>query len=73
MCLMELYAQNNDLVELSEINYVRELPKLMVVNLAGNSLCDSYDYRLYTIYCLRKLKVHLSKSLVMSYVSLWKI
>ncbi|KAG0570673.1 hypothetical protein KC19_6G179500 [Ceratodon purpureus] len=55
--LMELYAQNNRLVKLVEINHVRDLPKLMVVNFCGNAFCDVRDYRLYTVYSLRKLKV----------------
>jgi len=57
LCLMELYAQNNLLLDICEINYIGNLPKLMVVNLSGNALCGTHDYRLYTIYTLRKLKV----------------
>ncbi|KAH9572717.1 hypothetical protein CY35_02G167000 [Sphagnum magellanicum] len=57
LCLMELYAQNNLLLDMAEINYIGNLPKLMVVNLSGNALCGTHDYRPYTIYTLRKLKV----------------
>lgn len=55
--LMELYAQNNQLTKMVEINHIRDLPKLMVVNFCGNAFCEARDYRLYTIYSLRKLKV----------------
>lgn len=54
---MELYAQNNCITEIAETNYIRELPKLMVVNFSGNGFCGAHDYRLYTVYSLRKLKV----------------
>ena len=58
--LMELYVQNNLLLEFTEINHIRELPKLMVVDLIGNPLCEAPDYRLYAVYSLRKLKVYMS-------------
>ncbi|BFI30707.1 hypothetical protein MPTK2_3g14780 [Marchantia polymorpha subsp. ruderalis] len=55
--LMELYASDNLLSELSELNYIRGLQKLIVVDFSGNSLCDCHDYRMYTVFTLRKLKV----------------
>ncbi|XP_024365341.1 uncharacterized protein [Physcomitrium patens] len=55
--LLELYAQNNQLTKMTEIQFVRDLPKLMVVNFCGNAFCEDRDYRLYTVYSIRKLKV----------------
>ncbi|CAM6128668.1 unnamed protein product [Calypogeia fissa] len=57
MSLMELYAANNLLADFNELNYIRNLPKLIVVDLLGNTFCESDEYRIYTIYTLRKLKV----------------
>ncbi|KAL2634362.1 hypothetical protein R1flu_005841 [Riccia fluitans] len=56
-CLMELYAADNVLADPSELNYIRSLHKLIVVDLSGNPLCDCHDYRMYTVFTLRKLKV----------------
>jgi len=57
LCLMELYIGNNRLRRLREILVIRDLPKLIIVDLLGNPLCREEDYRLYTIYHLKKLKV----------------
>lgn len=54
---MELYAANNQLTDIRELFHIRDLPKLMVVDLSGNSLCQGHDYRTYTIFSMRKLKV----------------
>ncbi|GMH33137.1 hypothetical protein BSKO_00971 [Bryopsis sp. KO-2023] len=55
--LMELYAGNNCVVELRAIQQLKELPKLIILDLLGNPVCRETEYRLYTIYHLRKLKV----------------
>ena len=55
--LMELYIGNNRLVALKEVQHLRELPKLIILDLSGNPLCEAEDYRSYTISQLRRLKV----------------
>jgi len=55
--LMELYIGNNCVATLRELNHIKGLPKLIIVDLLGNPLCGVDEYRLYTIYHLRKLKV----------------
>ncbi|KAH7351878.1 hypothetical protein KP509_19G018500 [Ceratopteris richardii] len=57
LSLMELYAAYNQLEDISEISNIRTLPKLMVLDLSGNQLCESSDYRSYSIFMLKKLKV----------------
>ena len=54
---MELYIGNNRIVVLKEVQQLKELPKLIILDLLGNPLCESEDYRSYTVYQLRKLKV----------------
>eukprot|EP00959_Pyramimonas_sp_CCMP1952_P177809 3716235-Pyramimonas_sp.AAC.1 len=54
---MELYIGNNHVCEMREVQQLRDLPKLIILDLLGNPLCQSQDYRLYVIYHLRKLKV----------------
>ena len=55
--LMELYIGNNRLVQLKEVQQLKELPKLIILDLSGNPLCEADDYRSYTVYQLRNLKV----------------
>ncbi|GLI61365.1 hypothetical protein VaNZ11_003728 [Volvox africanus] len=65
--LLELYAGNNRISELREVQRLRDMPKLIILDLAGNPLAGSLasaaaaavsdDYRLYVIFHVRKLKV----------------
>ena len=55
--LMELYIGNNRVTDLKEVHHVKELSKLIILDLSGNKLCTAVDYRHYTIYHIRKLKV----------------
>jgi len=55
--LMELYLSNNFLEELRSVLMLKHLTRLTVLDLAGNSLCNAADYRLYTMFHLRRLKV----------------
>ncbi|EFJ05452.1 hypothetical protein SELMODRAFT_431559 [Selaginella moellendorffii] len=57
ICLMELYAANNQISDMRDLLHIRELPKLMVVDLSGNALCQCSEYRTYSIYSMKKLKV----------------
>ncbi|UPR04217.1 leucine-rich repeat domain-contataining protein [Chloropicon primus] len=55
--LLELYIGNNRIVELREVQLLKSFSKLIILDLLGNPLCDDYDYRGYTVYHLKKLKV----------------
>lgn len=56
--LMELYAGNNAIGEMRVIQMLKDLPKLIILDLLGNPLCSEAEYRQYAIYHLRKLKVN---------------
>ena len=47
----------NRLDNLKEVNNLRTVPRLIILDLSGNPLCKDKDYRLYSIYHLKKLKV----------------
>lgn len=55
--LMELYLGNNQVTNLREINSLKALPRLIILDLIGNPIVEAEDYRLYTVFHLRKLKV----------------
>eukprot|EP01065_Artemidia_motanka_P036882 TRINITY_DN4493_c0_g1_i1.p1 TRINITY_DN4493_c0_g1~~TRINITY_DN4493_c0_g1_i1.p1 ORF type:complete len:1596 (+),score=457.90 TRINITY_DN4493_c0_g1_i1:54-4841(+) len=55
--LMELYIGNNKVDSVKEINHLRCVAKLIIVDLSGNPLCNDADYRLFSIFNLKKLKV----------------
>ena len=54
---MELYCGGNQVEGVREVGHLRGLPKLIILDLTGNPMAAHDDYRLYTIYHLRKLKV----------------
>jgi hypothetical protein len=54
---MELYIGNNLIKELKEVGFLKNLPKLIILDLSGNNLCWENHYRVYSIFHLRKLKV----------------
>ena len=55
--LMELYCGGNNVEGVREVGHLRGLLKLIILDLTGNPVAAHDDYRLYTIYHLRKLKV----------------
>ena len=55
--LMELYLCSNRIMNVKEVQHLKNLPKLIIVDLSGNRLCRHESYRLYCVYYLRKLKV----------------
>eukprot|EP01062_Namystynia_karyoxenos_P016562 TRINITY_DN16052_c0_g1_i2.p1 TRINITY_DN16052_c0_g1~~TRINITY_DN16052_c0_g1_i2.p1 ORF type:complete len:1450 (+),score=618.42 TRINITY_DN16052_c0_g1_i2:74-4351(+) len=55
--LMELYIANNRIAEVSEVNHLRPVSKLIILDLSGNPLCSGADYRMFTVFSLKKLKV----------------
>ena len=48
---------NNKIADIRDVLNLRNLPKLIILDLAGNPLCISPNYRLYVIYRLSRLKV----------------
>ena len=60
---MELYCGGNQVEGVREVGHLRGLPKLIILDLTGNPMAAHDDYRLYTIYHLRKLKVPMCTSL----------
>ena len=55
--LMELYMNNNRIMSMKELNPLRGNDKLIILDLSGNAMCQDKEYRLYTIYHMKKLKV----------------
>ena len=55
--LMELYCGGNKVAGVREVGHLRSLQKLIILDLSGNPMTAHADYRLYTVYHLRKLKV----------------
>jgi len=52
-------AGNNQIQEMREVQRLRELPKIIILDLSGNpcSSASPDDYRLYVVFNVRKLKV----------------
>ena len=52
-----MYLANNKLSSTREINNITQLTKLIILDLSGNPLSKDPNYRVYTLYNLKKLKV----------------
>lgn len=57
LSLAELYLSSNLVEEMRSVLLLKQLPRLLVLDLAGNDLCNEAEYRLYTIFHLKRLKV----------------
>ncbi|KAJ3196285.1 Leucine-rich repeat-containing protein 9 [Irineochytrium annulatum] len=55
--LMELYIGNNYIADLYSIFPLKELPRLIILDLTGNAVCQVYNYRLFSIFHLSRLKI----------------
>lgn len=55
--LMELYLGNNQIDEIKEIICLRELQRLIILDISGNNLIKEENYRIYCIFHLRRLRV----------------
>jgi len=55
--LSELYLANNLLSESKELGAFKPLEKLIILDLSGNPLCKDPNYRQYTLFVNRKLKI----------------
>ena len=56
--LMELYIWNNCFVNLKQIWLLKELPKLIILDISGNEMWRDENFRIYVIFNLKKkLKV----------------
>jgi Leucine-rich repeat (LRR) protein len=64
--LLELYIGENLIDDLKEIKHIAGLKKLIVLELWGNPLCKEYDYKLYTIFHIKDIKVLDGNSILQS-------
>ncbi|KAI8921751.1 hypothetical protein BC831DRAFT_475811 [Entophlyctis helioformis] len=55
--LMEFYIGNNLVVDLFSIFPLKELPRLIILDLTGNAVCKINNYRLFTVFHLGRLKI----------------
>ena len=55
--LCELYVGENAVAETREVFHLKQLPKLVILDLAGNPVCSVNEYRPYVLFTLRRVKV----------------
>lgn len=55
--LMELYLGNNLVDDIREITNLKELQRLIILDISGNGLIREENYRIYCIFHLRRLRV----------------
>jgi Leucine-rich repeat (LRR) protein len=55
--LMELYLGNNQIDEIKEVINLKELQRLIILDISGNNLIKEENYRIYCIFHLRRLRV----------------
>lgn len=55
--LMELYLGNNQVGDIREIVNLKELSRLIILDVSGNNLIKEDNYRIYCIFHLRRLRV----------------
>ena len=55
--LCELYVGENAVAETREVFHLKQLSKLVILDLAGNPVCSANEYRPYVLFTLRRVKV----------------
>jgi Leucine-rich repeat (LRR) protein len=50
--LMELYIGNNNITESKEITHLKNLQKLIILDLSGNPFSRDPNYRIYTLFVI---------------------
>ncbi|CAN0113390.1 unnamed protein product [Ectocarpus sp. 6 AP-2014] len=55
--LMELYCGNNDITSAPEMDRLRSLPRLIILDTSGNPVCSSPHFRLQVLFKIPTLKV----------------
>ncbi|KAJ3065950.1 Leucine-rich repeat-containing protein 9 [Podochytrium sp. JEL0797] len=55
--LMEFYIGNNCICDLYNIFPLKELPRLIILDVTGNQVCQQNHYRMFTIFHLSRLKI----------------
>lgn len=54
---MELYLGNNRITDSKEIVNLKNSVKLIILDLSGNPFSRDPNYRIYTLFVIKKLKV----------------
>lgn len=57
---------NNNITEIREIQHLRPLQKLIILDLSGNPVSKTPGYRSFLIYKMQKLRVRLRNSIQIS-------
>lgn len=52
-----MYLANNNIANQKEIQNISNLPKLIILDLSNNPITKDPNYRIYTLYNIKKLKV----------------
>jgi Leucine-rich repeat (LRR) protein len=55
--MLEFYVGNNQISSVKELCGLKNLPKLIILDVSGNELWRDAGYRKYAIFHLKKLKV----------------
>lgn len=55
--LCELYAGDNQIAETREIFHLKTVNKLVILDLTGNPVTRTFEYRPYVLFTLRRVKV----------------
>ena len=55
--LCELYVGQNAIAETREVFHLKQLPKLVILDLSCNPVCFLNEYRPYVLFTLRRVKV----------------
>ena len=54
--LSALSVGNNQIAALESVKYLRQIPSVRILNLAGNPICTNEDYRQYVLAHIKDLR-----------------